>query len=209
MTLLLMRLKLFLTPHLCIIGGLAFKIFKLSARRSYLLIITTIGLASVVGLWNLNEQMQIFGEYSNPEMENLILWVNSTTNKSAVFAGSMPLMAAIKLTTGRPIVTHPHYENTAIRERTLLVYTLYSKRDPQIIYSNLEKFEVDYAVIERPWCSNKSYRPGCAFENIYLKMFPEDQVNPIFCLSILNSTQIFNFKKVYENSIYSVLYLIK
>jgi hypothetical protein len=115
MTLLLMRLKLFLTPHLCIIGGLAFKIFKLSARRSYLLIITTIGLASVVGLWNLNEQMQIFGEYSNPEMENLILWVNSTTNKSAVFAGSMPLMAAIKLTTGRPIVTHPHYENTAIR----------------------------------------------------------------------------------------------
>jgi hypothetical protein len=72
MTLLLMRLKLFLTPHLCIIGGLAFKIFKLSARRSYLLIITTIGLASVVGLWNLNEQMQIFGEYSNPEMEDLV-----------------------------------------------------------------------------------------------------------------------------------------
>jgi hypothetical protein len=48
----------------------------------------------------------------------------------------------------------------------------------------------------------------CVFQ-IYLKMFPKDQVNPIFCLSILNSTQIFNFKKVYENSIYSVLYLIK
>ena len=33
----------------------------------------------------------------------------------AVFAGSLPLMASVKLTTDRPIVVHPHYEHTHVR----------------------------------------------------------------------------------------------
>ena len=44
-----------------------------------------------------------------------VLWINESTNERAVFAGAMPTMAAVKLTTGRPIVNHPHYEDAGIR----------------------------------------------------------------------------------------------
>lgn len=44
---------------------------------------------------------------------------NSTnTPKRAVFAGSMQLLAGIKLCTGRVLTNHPHYEDKDLRERT-------------------------------------------------------------------------------------------
>lgn len=47
------------------------------------------------------------------------LFVHSTkTPKQAVFAGSMQLLAGIKLCTGRVLTNHPHYEDKDLRERT-------------------------------------------------------------------------------------------
>ena len=46
---------------------------------------------------------------------------SSDTAPDAVFAGSMQLLAGVKLCTGRTITNHPHFENKLLRERTVQV----------------------------------------------------------------------------------------
>lgn len=43
---------------------------------------------------------------------------SSKTPQHAVFAGSMQLLAGIKLCTGRVLTNHPHYEDKELRDRT-------------------------------------------------------------------------------------------
>lgn len=57
----------------------------------------------------------IIGEFNSPDQEELVGWINQNTTSNAVFAGAMPTMATIKLTTHRPIVNHPHYEDAGLR----------------------------------------------------------------------------------------------
>lgn len=38
-----------------------------------------------------------------------------------MFAGSMQLLAGVKLCTGRTLTNHPHYEDNSLRERTKAV----------------------------------------------------------------------------------------
>ena len=88
-----------------------------------------------------------------------ILWINSSTPTGAVFAGTMPTMATVKLSTRRPIVNHPHYEDAALRQRSKQVYTIFSRKPPGQVHSILRGMEVDYVIVEDWWCE-KSYRPG-------------------------------------------------
>ena len=46
---------------------------------------------------------------------------SSNTPRKAVFAGSMQLLAGVKLCTGRTLTNHPHYEDNSLRERTKAV----------------------------------------------------------------------------------------
>jgi hypothetical protein len=55
------------------------------------------------------------GEYSNIDQEELFEWVQANTPKTAAFAGKMSLMANLMLSTRRPIVNNPYYEDKEMR----------------------------------------------------------------------------------------------
>ena len=52
---------------------------------------------------------------------------SSDTAPDAVFAGSMQLLAGVKLCTGRAVTNHPHFENKFLRERTVQVAITFTK----------------------------------------------------------------------------------
>ena len=151
MAVLIMRLKLFMTPHLCIASALIAhpKLFggdkisnpvRASIFVGILALLITRGKCGhldkqtyrnkiFLGMPNVQQQLNIKGEYSNPDQEMLFDWIQSNTKQGnrhlericssfitdAVFAGTMPVMANVKLTTLRPIINHPHYEHVGIR----------------------------------------------------------------------------------------------
>ena len=44
--------------------------------------------------------------------------IRKSTAETAALTGSMQLLAGVKLSTGRPITNHPHYEDKGLRQRT-------------------------------------------------------------------------------------------
>lgn len=104
------------------------------------------GLVALVvsGMWvrgthNLSQQRAIMGEYSNVALEQLLQWVEAETPRDAVFAGPMPLMANLMLSTRRPIVNHPHYEDAGLRYNLLsIIFVLVTFRmvfTPDLVFA--------------------------------------------------------------------------
>ncbi|GBM47840.1 putative C-mannosyltransferase DPY19L1 [Araneus ventricosus] len=208
MAALVMRLKLFFTPHLCLLVSLTMsgKFFRfLDAREMrFYILFGLLGTMSVQGIANIKHQRNIIGEFSNPDLEELISWINATLPEDAVFAGPMPTMANILLSTRRPIVNHPHYENAQLRERTHKVYQIFSRKPIIEVYNTLQTMKVDYVILERSWCFGKR-REGCAMVDLWDN---EDLVNrdkENFCQKIGRNP--YPFRKIFRNSLYTVLSL--
>lgn len=182
MAFLIMRLKLFWTPQLCIVSTLIFHdkfsflnvftkrnsvFFKDIVRYSSFALI--LALMSMNGIENLKAQYRIIGEYNDYPMESLINWVNINTKIDDSFAGSMPSMANLKLSTNRAIMNHPHYENNDLRTRTRLLYTyLYGYKDVKLLHDLLKnRYKVKYLVVEQHYClSHPPNKPECAMSNV-------------------------------------------
>ncbi|OWF50081.1 probable C-mannosyltransferase DPY19L1 [Mizuhopecten yessoensis] len=207
MAVLIMRLKLFWTPHMCLMTSLlaSRQLFSWIGSRERQLAIVFLVLAgmSVQGIQNLQHQWSIMGEYSNYPLEELVEWVQTKTPKRAVFAGPMPTMATIKLCTGRPIVNHPHYEDAGLRERTKDVYTMYSRKPAEEVKNIFKKLKVQYAILEESWCNRRS-GVGCSMPEIW---DIEDKVNrgkqPLCQKLLINAEP--HFKRVFRNGVYQVL----
>ncbi|MXQ85271.1 hypothetical protein E5288_WYG014387 [Bos mutus] len=91
-------------------------------------ILSLVTVMSIQGYANLHNQWSIIGEFNNLPQEELIQWIKYNTRPDAVFAGAMPTMASVKLSTLHPIVNHPHYEDADLRARTKIVYSAYSRK---------------------------------------------------------------------------------
>lgn len=204
---LIMRLKLFFTPQLCVLASLLAcrKYWKIIERREIHVAILAVLVSGmcVRGFRNISEQRSIVGEYSNPELEELIEWVRTETGEDAVFAGPMSTMANLLLSTRRPVVNHPHYEHSGLRERTKRVYSVFSRRSAENVYETLLAMKVNYVVLEESWCVRKS-RPGCGMVDLWDVEEPHNRHKPALCPRLFHRSPA-PFHRVFANDVYVVL----
>jgi len=203
---LIMRLKLFLTPHLCLLTSLlaapcTATFFKSKEMHQGVLVVLLAGMA-VQGTANIKEQRQIMGEYSDLALEEMFEWIVKNTPREGVFAGPMPTMANLLLSTERNIVNHPHYEDVGSRLRTKKVYSMFSRREASHVYNTLKEMKVDYLVLSRPWCMSVS-REGCALPELWDLEEPENSSRPALCPVLWKSPR--PFVKVFSNAEYQIL----
>ncbi|KAI8792670.1 C-mannosyltransferase DPY19L1 [Biomphalaria glabrata] len=209
MALLIMRLKLFWTPHLCLYTSLLASkhIFPFGSKeKHYALLAVLVACMAWTGVDNLQVQLGRVGEFSNIPMEELVEWIKAKTPQDAVFAGAMPTMATVKLCTLRPIVNHPHYEDAGLRERTKLVYSIYSRKPLSQVKANLDKLGVQYIIIEDMWCSYKA-KTGCSLPEIWDLEDKQYQGSQAACHRIKKNPESY-FQLVFKNNIYHVFQLL-
>uniref|UniRef100_A0AAQ4QVB4 Dpy-19-like 1, like (H. sapiens) n=1 Tax=Gasterosteus aculeatus aculeatus TaxID=481459 RepID=A0AAQ4QVB4_GASAC len=204
---LIMRLKLFLTPHMCIMASLicSKQLFGWIGEKlkHQLAVFVVMAVMAVYGVANLRAQWGIIGEFSNLPQEELLDWIQDNTRPDSVFAGAMPTMASVKLSTGRPIVNHPHYEDAGLRSRTKLVYSMYSRMSADTVKGNLVKLGVDFFVLEDSWCTRRT-RPGCSMPEIWDVEDPLNAGKTPLCTHMSRSSRP-HFTTVFSNDIYKVL----
>ena len=209
---LIMRLKCFWTPMLCLLMGLlpSKKICPWQEVMTpniqvgffgFLLALTAVG-----GKRNLDIQLGIIGEYNNSPMEEMLEWVKASTPADAVFGGPMPTMASIKLIAHRPIVNHPHYEDAGLRDRTMKVYTVASRKPMPEIHGTIAAMSIDYVIIDNLWCTGSSSR-GCTTSGIWDVVDEANRGKEPACKKMIEnaSAGLPYFKMLFQNNAYTIL----
>ncbi|XP_078296768.1 protein C-mannosyl-transferase DPY19L1 isoform X2 [Panthera onca] len=208
---LIMRLKLFLTPHMCVMASLicSRQLFGWLFCKVHpgAVVFAVLAAMSIQGSANLQTQWNIVGEFSNLPQEELIEWIKYSTKPDAVFAGAMPTMASVKLSALRPIVNHPHYEDAGLRARTKIVYSMYSRKAAEEVKRELIKLQVNYYILEESWCIRRS-KPGCSMPEIWDVEDPANAGKPPLCNLLVKDSKP-HFTTVFQNSVYKVLEVIE
>ncbi|XP_040185433.1 probable C-mannosyltransferase DPY19L3 [Rana temporaria] len=176
-----MRMKYLWTSHMCVLAsfGVASKdIWGILLRlvRFYTpqrangirYLVSLILLVSVVlKFWpRILQELSELREFYDPDTVQLMSWIKSNTPKNAVFAGSMQLLAGVKLCTGRVLTNHPHYEDKTLRDRTKQVYQVYAKRAPEDVHGVLRSFGTDYVILEDSICYERRHGRGCRLRDL-------------------------------------------
>ncbi|KAJ6662048.1 hypothetical protein lerEdw1_012895 [Lerista edwardsae] len=207
LAILIMRLKLFLTPHMCIMASLicskqlfGWVFCKVSPGT---LAIAILALMAYEGTANIQKEWNIVGEFSNLPQEELLLWIKAHTKKDAVFAGAMPTMASVKLSALRPVVNHPHYEDADLRARTKIVYSMFSRKPAREVKNELLKLGVNYFILEDSWCLRRT-SPGCSLPEIWdIEDLANAGKTPL-CILMSKDPRPY-FRTVFSNSLFKVL----
>ncbi|KAL8165604.1 UNVERIFIED_CONTAM: hypothetical protein K2H54_049138 [Gekko kuhli] len=120
------------------------------------LVVAFLAMMAFEGIANVQKEWSIVGEFSNLPQEELLMWIKANTKEDAVFAGAMPTMASVKLSTLRPIVNHPHYEDAGLRARTKIVYSMYSRKPAKEVKKKLLSLGINYYILEDSWCLRRT-----------------------------------------------------
>ncbi|KAJ7415798.1 hypothetical protein WISP_75859 [Willisornis vidua] len=164
-------------------------------------------LMAIEGSTNLQTQWNIMGEFSNLPQEELLEWIKVNTRQDAVFAGAMPTMASVKLSTLRPVVNHPHYEDAGLRARTKVVYSMYSRKPANQVKRELIELGVNYYILEESLCVSRK-KPGCSMPEIWDVEDPANRGKIPLCTLMSQNSRPY-FITVFENSNYRVLKIPK
>ncbi|XP_060041643.1 probable C-mannosyltransferase DPY19L3 isoform X3 [Erinaceus europaeus] len=176
-----LRMKYLWTSHMCVFASfglcspeiweLLLKLFHLYNPKRIcimrylvpILILLYLGYKFWPGMM---DELSELREFYDPDTVELMNWINSNTPRKAVFAGSMQLLAGVKLCTGRTLTNHPHYEDDSLRARTKAVYQIYAKRSPEEVHTLLRSFGADYVILEDSICYERRHRRGCRLRDL-------------------------------------------
>ncbi|XP_057348990.1 probable C-mannosyltransferase DPY19L3 isoform X3 [Manis pentadactyla] len=176
-----MRMKYLWTSHMCVFASfglcspeiweLLLKLIHLyNPKRVYIMrysVPVLILLYLCYKFWpGMMDELSELREFYDPDTVELMNWINSNTPRKAVFAGSMQLLAGVKLCTGRTLTNHPHYEDNNLRERTKAVYQIYAKRSPEDVHALLRSFGTDYIILEDSICYERRHHRGCRLRDL-------------------------------------------
>ncbi|XP_057618232.1 probable C-mannosyltransferase DPY19L3 isoform X1 [Chionomys nivalis] len=176
-----MRMKYLWTSHMCVFAS-----FGLCSSEIWELLLRLVHLCNPKRIWvmrysvpiltllylcckswpGMMDELSELKEFYDPDTVELMNWISSNTPRKAVFAGSMQLLAGVKLCTGRTLTNHPHYEDKSLRERTQAVYQIYAKRSPEEVHSLLRSFGTDFVILEDSICYERRHQRGCRLRDL-------------------------------------------
>ncbi|XP_059390349.1 probable C-mannosyltransferase DPY19L3 isoform X1 [Carassius carassius] len=176
-----MRMKYLWTGHMCPfaafgvcgkeVWSLYLRVLHCNTKTMMRLIRYSVPIVVLVFLYykfwpRLMEEISELREFYDPDTVELMEWIRLKTPKRAVFAGSMQLLAGIKLCTGRVLTNHPHYEDQALRERTRQVYQIYARQSAEEVHKVLCSVGADYIVLEDSICYERRHSRGCRLRDL-------------------------------------------
>uniref|UniRef100_A0A8B9TF92 Dpy-19 like C-mannosyltransferase 3 n=1 Tax=Anas platyrhynchos TaxID=8839 RepID=A0A8B9TF92_ANAPL len=176
-----MRMKYLWTSHMCVFASfglcstevwrLILKCVHLYTSQRTQMIKYSIPIITLLYIsykfWpGIMDELSELREFYDPDTVELMNWIKSNTPNTAVFAGSMQLLAGVKLCTGRTLTNHPHYEDKHLRERTKQIYQIYAKRSPEDVYRILQSFGTDYVILEDSICYERRHSRGCRLRDL-------------------------------------------
>ncbi|NXP15877.1 D19L3 mannosyltransferase, partial [Thinocorus orbignyianus] len=234
-----MRMKYLWTSHMCVFASFGLcstEIWRLflkcihlyTSQRThvikYSLPIITLLYISYKFWPGIMDELSELREFYDPDTVELMNWIKSNTPNTAVFAGSMQLLAGVKLCTGRTLTNHPHYEDKNLRERTKQIYQIYAKRAPEDVYRILRSFGTDYVILEDSICYERRHSRGCRLRDLLdranghiMDGLGENEPDlkpslyPRFCEEIKRNLPSYttHFTRVFQNKTFHVYKLAK
>uniref|UniRef100_A0A673H1F4 Probable C-mannosyltransferase DPY19L3 n=1 Tax=Sinocyclocheilus rhinocerous TaxID=307959 RepID=A0A673H1F4_9TELE len=149
-----MRMKYLWTGHMC-----AFAAFGVCGKEVWSLYLRVLHC-------NTRTMLSHTLPPSQSLMEEISELRDSCNLPLTLFAGSMQLLAGIKLCTGRVLTNHPHYEDQALRERTRQVYQIYARQSAEEVHKVLGSVGADYIVLEDSICYERRHSRGCRLRDL-------------------------------------------